>query len=70
MKSRNKLAVSTLALSAFLVGVPSMVMAQDRVDANGMPTTSSTPEEHAQTQDLNQGISDGNAAVDKDWEEF
>jgi hypothetical protein len=46
------LSVSGLALSAFLAGVPAL--AQDnRVDANGMPTTHSTPAEHAATADLN-----------------
>jgi len=46
------LSVSGLALSAFLAGVPAL--AQDnRVDANGMPTTHSTPAEHAATAGLN-----------------
>ena len=47
----NTLAVSGLALSAFLVCVPAL--AQDRVDANGMPTTHSTPAEQAATAELN-----------------
>jgi hypothetical protein len=48
----NALAVSGLAFSTFLVGVPAL--AQDnRVDANGMPTTHSTPAEHAATAGLN-----------------
>ena len=59
----NALAVSGLALSAFLVGVPAL--AQDRVDANGMPTTHSTPAEHAQTEGLNAQVSGSNAAADQ-----
>jgi hypothetical protein len=53
MKSLNLLAVSGLALSAFLIAAPAMAQ-QDRVDANGMPTTHSTPTEAAQTDNLNQ----------------
>jgi multidrug efflux pump subunit AcrA (membrane-fusion protein) len=61
MKSLNLLAVSGLALSAFLIAAPAMAQqansyptpSGERVDANGMPTTHSTPEEHAQTEDLN-----------------
>jgi hypothetical protein len=46
------LSVSGLALCAFLAGVPAL--AQDnRVDANGMPTTHSTPVEQAATANLN-----------------
>jgi hypothetical protein len=55
------LAVSGLALSAFLTAAPAM--AQDRVDANGMPTTHSTPAEHADTADLNNQITNTNAAT-------
>jgi hypothetical protein len=55
------LAVSGLALSAFLVGVPAL--AQDHVDANGMPTDHSTPAEHAQTEGLNAQVSGANAAT-------
>jgi multidrug efflux pump subunit AcrA (membrane-fusion protein) len=59
MKFHSLLAVSGIALSAFLIAP---TMAQDnsmpaanggRVDANGMPTTHSTPAEHAATADLN-----------------
>jgi hypothetical protein len=61
MKSLNLLAVSGLALSAFLIAAPAMAQqtnstpasSGDQVDANGMPTTHSTPAEHAQTEDLN-----------------
>jgi hypothetical protein len=59
----NALAVGGLALSAFLVGVPAL--AQDRVDTNGMPTTHSTPDEHAQTEGLNAQVSGTNAAADQ-----
>lgn len=62
MKSLNLLAVSSLALSAFLIAAPAMAQQDnsfpapsgDRVDANGMPTTHSTPTEAAQTDNLNQ----------------
>jgi hypothetical protein len=62
MKSLNLLAVSGLALSAFLFAAPAMAQQDnsfptpsgDRVDANGMPTTHSTPAEAAQTDNLNQ----------------
>src|ERR1700733_13436123 len=61
MKSLNLLAVSGLALSAFLFAAPAMAQQDnsfpapsgDRVDANGMPTTHSTPVEAAQTAGLN-----------------
>jgi hypothetical protein len=61
MKSLNLLAVSGLALSAFLIATPAMAQQDnsfpapsgDRVDANGMPTTHSTPVEAAQTAGLN-----------------
>jgi len=61
MKSLNLLAVSGLALSAFLIAAPAMAQQDnsyptpsgDRVDANGMPTTHSTPAEQAQTDNLN-----------------
>ncbi len=59
----NTMAVSGLALCAFLIGVPAL--AQDRVDANGLPTTHSTPEEHAQTEGLNAQVSGANAAADQ-----
>ena len=55
MKSLNLLAVSGLALSAFLIAAPAMAQqAGDRVDPAGMPTTHSTPAEAAQTDNLNQ----------------
>jgi len=60
----SALAVSTVALSAFLAGVPAL--AQDaRVDAGGMPTTHSTPEEHAATADLNNTVTNTNVGADE-----
>jgi multidrug efflux pump subunit AcrA (membrane-fusion protein) len=65
MKSLNLLAASGFALSAFLMAPPAMAQQNsypssssttasgDRVDANGMPTTHSTPAEQSQTADLN-----------------
>jgi hypothetical protein len=59
-------AASGLAFSSFLIVSP--VFAQsaasqgERVDANGMPTNHSTPEEHAQTAEINrQAAADGAA---------
>jgi multidrug efflux pump subunit AcrA (membrane-fusion protein) len=58
------LTVSSLALSAFLAGVPAL--AQDnRVDAGGMPTTHSTPQEHAGTADLNNTVTNSNISTDQ-----
>ncbi len=60
----SALAVSGLALSAFLSVGP--VLAQDnRVDAGGMPTTHSTPQEHAATADLNNQVTNSNVAADQ-----
>lgn len=66
MKSLNMLAVSGFALSAFLIAAPAMAQeansyptpSGDRVDANGMPTTHSTPQEQAQTANLNDQAAD------------
>jgi len=66
MKSVLLLAVSGLAMSAFLVASPATaqqansypVSSGDRVDANGMPTTHSTPQEQAQTANLNDQAAD------------
>lgn len=62
MTFRSTTASSGLALCAFLIAVPAT--AQDRVDANGMPTTHSTPAEQAQTADLNNQIQTNNQAAD------
>jgi hypothetical protein len=64
---RNKLVVSSLALSAFLIGSPCAVVAQGRVDANGMPTDHSTPTEHAATADLNNQITGANAQAEQQY---
>ena len=62
MRLRTSLAVSGLALSAFLIAVPAG--AQDRIGASGLPTTESTPAERAETRALNNQIQSNNAAVD------
>jgi uncharacterized protein (DUF2267 family) len=62
MKSRNLLAASGLALSAFLVAAPAMAQS-NHVDANGMPTDHSTPAEQAQTADLNAQVTQSNAEI-------
>jgi len=55
-------AASGLALSAFLIAAPAN--GQGRVDANGMPTTDSTPAEKAETAAINNQVSAANAAAD------
>ncbi len=60
MKLRT-LSLSVLALSAALAAP---ALAQGRVDANGMPTTSSTPAEQAATAALNDSVSTSNAQAD------
>jgi hypothetical protein len=70
MKTLFLAAASGLAFSSFLIMSP--VFAQgsyptrsgERVDANGMPTTHSTPEEQAQTATINNQVAAGNAAAD------
>ena len=59
MKFNNLLAVSGLALSAFLIAAPAMAQT-NHVDANGMPTDHSTPAEQAQTADLNAQTTESN----------
>jgi hypothetical protein len=62
MKLRTSAAASGLVLSAFLIASPAFAQGSsptpsgDRVDANGMPTTHSTPAEHAQTAAINNQI--------------
>lgn len=66
MKLRILAAASGLALSAFLISSPAGAQGSyptqsgDRVDANGMPTTHSTPQEKAQTNDLNSQVANSN----------
>lgn len=55
-------ATSGLALSAFLLAAPAI--AQNRVDANGMPTTDSTLAEKAETAAINNQVAASNAAAD------
>jgi hypothetical protein len=62
MKIHHVLATGSFALCAFLAASP--VLAQDHVDANGMPTNHSTPAEHAQTATLNNQISSANSLAD------
>ena len=59
MKYHNFLAPSGLVLSVFLIASPAMAQSE-RLDANGMPTTHSTPEEQAQTENLNAQITESN----------
>src|SRR5258708_31882121 len=62
MKLHTLAAASGLALCAFLIASPAFAQGSyptpggDRVDANGMPTTHSTPAEHAQTAEINKQI--------------
>ena len=70
MKSHNFLAASGLALAAFLMARPATAQSNsmpapsgDRVDANGMPTTHSTPQEQAATADLNAQTAQSNAEI-------
>jgi hypothetical protein len=69
MKLHNLAAASGLALSAFLIA-PAFAQGSyptpngDRVDANGMPTTHSTPAEQAQTAEINGQVAANNAAAD------
>jgi multidrug efflux pump subunit AcrA (membrane-fusion protein) len=62
MKSRHFLAVSGLALSAFLIAVPASAQS-NHVDANGMPTDHSTPAEQAQTANLNAQVTQSNGEI-------
>ncbi len=63
MKHAFLAAASGLAISTFLIASP--VLAQgERTDANGMPTTHSTPAEQAQTAEINNQVKASNAAAD------
>ena len=66
MRTRHRLAVSGLVLSLF--AVPALAQGPaangEHVDADGMPTTHSTPAEHAQTESLNNQVQQNNAAAD------
>ena len=63
MKNLFHTAASGFAFSAFLIASPAMAQAE-RVDANGMPTTHSTPQEQAETAAINKGVAANNAAAD------
>jgi len=56
-------AASGLAFSASLIAMPAFAQ-RERVDANGMPTTHSTPQEQAETAAINKGVAATNAAAD------
>ena len=69
MKSRNLLTASGFVLAA-LLAQPALAQSNsmptqsgDRVDANGMPTTHSTPEEQAETAKLNAQVTQSNAEI-------
>jgi hypothetical protein len=68
MRASTRLAASALALSLF--AVPALAQNSlpgpngDRVDANGLPTTHSTPAEKAQTAELNDQTQATHAAID------
>ena len=63
MKKSLLAAASGIAFSAFLTASPAFSQGQ-RVDANGMPTTDSTPAEKAETAAINNQVAAGNAAAD------
>ena len=66
MRALRRLAVSGLVLSLFAAPVLAQtpVAPGEKVDANGFPTTHSTPAEHAQTESLNNQVQAANAAAD------
>jgi len=63
MKKSLLAAASGIAFSSFLTASPAFAQGQ-RVDANGMPTTDSTPAEKAETAAINNQVAAGNAAAD------
>jgi hypothetical protein len=56
-------AASGLAFSASVIVSPTFAQGE-RVDANGMPTTHSTPQEQAETAAINKDVAANNAAAD------
>lgn len=56
-------AASSLAICAFLLAAPASAQGE-KVDANGMPTTHSTPAEQAETAQINNAVAASNAAAD------
>lgn len=66
MKSRKLWVSSGLALSAFLIAAPAMAQQGapgEHLDANGMPTTHSTPAEQAETAKLNAQVTESNGEI-------
>jgi uncharacterized protein YeaO (DUF488 family) len=63
MKVPIMAAASGLAFSASLIVSPAFAQGE-RVDANGMPTTHSTPQEQAETAAINKEVAASNAAAD------
>jgi len=58
-------AASGLAFSSFLIASPVFAQStRERVDANGMPTTHSTPAEQTETAAINNQVAANNAAAD------
>ena len=65
MKKSLLAAASGVAFSSFLIVSPAFAQgAGQRVDANGMPTTDSTPAEKAETAAINNQVAASNAAAD------
>lgn len=68
MRTSICMAASAVVLSLFAVPVLAQnsfpTPSGERVDANGLPTTHSTPAEKAQTADLNNQVQANNAAAD------
>jgi len=65
MKNMLLTAASGLILSGFLIALPPVAQGE-RVDANGMPTTHSTPAEQAETARINNQIGVTTKAPDAD----
>lgn len=63
MKKSFLAAAGGIAFSSFLMVSPALAQSQ-RVDANGMPTTDSTPAEKAETAAINNQVAAANAAAD------
>ena len=67
MKTSLLATASGLVFSSFLIASPAFSQGAPnggRVDANGMPTTDSTPAEKAETAAINNQVAAGNAAAD------
>ena len=65
MKTHLLAAASGLVFSSFLIAAPAFAQgAPERVDANGKPTTDSTPAEKAETAAINNQVAASNAAAE------